>query len=764
LAKCERHTGKYGEAINHYLCALESLEKNNGVDNVYISQTLYGLSSCYLSIGRHQEAIKYGESSLKLRSKEDSQIRYASQLLELSKAYLGIGNIDMALKYVDESISIYKSEGEKLDYAIALRSKASIYYELGKDSLGDKFSEEAYFIKEEFLEEKDPNLASSLVDVALIYSKQKKYEKSIECYKKALSIIEICNGKLSEDYIITLQHLILDLAITNSFDEVKPILSEYLGLLKKYTLQNFNKFSYESRNSFWINVNSSFERMFFVATCVQYRGDSDMAKNAYDIALLSKGIMLFSQINIEKTIRENRNDELITQLSLLQKLRLHNLEDPARKDSISCQIETLEREIVEKATRLDEFKWPLEYNWQDVQKSLKEGETAIEYFKTYSYYYAVLLRKEWEAPKVIELFKKEMIDSLLLKGQQLYHGDNSKYAYVLLFAKIRKLLKPGETIFFSPSGAIHQINLECLQDMDGKLLGETYNLVRLSSTRFLINKGNRMYPHSAALYGGLSYDVDTQEMLLQSKKYNRSDFDTLFDNSDTDSLYRSGWKELPETTMEINDIKSLFDKKKIPNTIYSGSLGNEESFKSLTGDSISIIHLATHGFFMKNKTINTISSLGNVENLESTSLMRSGLILSAAQKVWMGGSVPKNVDDGILFAEEISHINLSGTNLVVLSACQTGLGQINNDGVWGLQRAFKLAGVKSLIMSLWKVDDISTRLFMCEFYKYYLSGQSKMESLRSAQKYIREYEDEYGNKVFENPSYWASFILLDGID
>ena len=762
LAKCELHKGNYGEAINHYTSVLALLE-NNSVDEEYISRTLYGLSSCYLAIGRYKDAIKYGNQSLKYRNKDDSPIRYANQLLELARAYIQTGNSNLALDYVNESINIYKNNGEELGFSTALRTKSSIYYQLGEDSVADKISEEAYVIRAKSEFDNSSYMASSLVDIAQILFKQGKYNNSIDCFKQALQIIENNKGKLSGDYIITLQYLIITLATNNSLDEVKPLLSECLNLLKQYTIQNFDNFSYESRNTFWVDVNSYFEKMFFVATCVQYRGDSEMAKMAYDIALLSKGVLLSSQINIENAIRESHDKKLITMLSLLNKVKSNKLNNINKSDSINNIIDLLELDIVKRATQIKNFKWPSECSWKEVQQSLKEHEVAIEYFKTMSYYYAIVLRKEWETPKVIELFKNEMIDTLILKGQQLYHGDNSKYAYLLLFAKIRKQIKPGETVYFSPSGAIHQINLECLQDMDGIFLGDTFCFVRLSSTRLLTDRGKHNFPNKAILYGGLSYDVETQEMIFQSKKYHRTDdITTLFDKNDTDSIYRSGWNELPETKTEVEDIGLLFKERGIPNIIYSGSLGNEESFKNLTDNSISVIHLATHGFFFKNQSVETLPTLTSVENVESSSFMKSGLILSAGQKVWRGDDIPKDVEDGILFSEEISHLNLSGTDLITLSACRTGLGYINNDGVWGLQRAFKLAGVKSVIMSLWKVDDISTRLFMIDFYKNYLSGKSKQESFRLSQRYLREYVDENGNKLFSDPSYWAAFIMLDG--
>ena len=126
-----------------------------------------------------------------------------------------------------------------------------------------------------------------------------------------------------------------------------------------------------------------------------------------------------------------------------------------------------------------------------------------------------------------------------------------------------------------------------------------------------------------------------------------------------------------------------------------------------------------------------------------------------------GEKLPENVEDGILTAKEIADVDLRGLDLVVLSACQTGLGDISQgEGVFGLQRGFKKAGAKSILMSLWEVDDKATQLFMVQFYRNMLSGKTKRQSLTESQNYLRKYE----NGKYDDPKYWAAFILLDGLD
>jgi CHAT domain-containing protein len=171
--------------------------------------------------------------------------------------------------------------------------------------------------------------------------------------------------------------------------------------------------------------------------------------------------------------------------------------------------------------------------------------------------------------------------------------------------------------------------------------------------------------------------------------------------------------------------------------------------------------LATHGFFLedieqKPEDRERVQRLGGGgQKAAENPLLRSGLILAGGNFAWSGAPID-GVEDGILTADEIARLNLTGTALVVLSACQTGLGDVNNsEGVFGLQRAFKLAGVETLIMSLWEVNDRATAQLMSAFYDQWLSGKSKQEAFKAAQRQVR------ANARYADPYFWAAFVLMD---
>ncbi len=232
---------------------------------------------------------------------------------------------------------------------------------------------------------------------------------------------------------------------------------------------------------------------------------------------------------------------------------------------------------------------------------------------------------------------------------------------------------------------------------------------------------------------------------------------------------------LPETHTEIEQIYATLRDNSIDASLFKEKQGTEECIKAQSGMHPTYLHIATHGFFWNEEQFNDYSELASLQQAllwsamdghtnmihEDRSLTRSGLLFAGANNTLQGIEMPSNIDDGILTAQEISQLNFRGTDLVVLSACETGRGEITGEGVFGLQRGFKKAGAQSLLMSLWSVDDTATRLLMTEFYKNMVERKlSKHESLKQAQSYLMAYE----NGRYSNPHYWAAFILLDGLD
>jgi CHAT domain-containing protein len=295
-------------------------------------------------------------------------------------------------------------------------------------------------------------------------------------------------------------------------------------------------------------------------------------------------------------------------------------------------------------------------------------------------------------------------------------------------------------------------------------MSKKYNLYRLSSTRELAMRTNKNSSDisNAVIYGGIDYKQENPETMPTAEQTEETNSNIELIRDIRGSV--SGISYLPGTKTEAESIAKILiaNNKCNEAKLLTGKTGTENSFKSISGEDIKIIHIATHGFYYKGNNNTEDLSLANASQSESEdkSLTRSGLLFAGAEKTIFADSQQPSNNDCILTALEISTMDLRALDIVTLSACQTGQGDITNDGVFGLQRGFKKAGANSILMSLWSVDDRATSLLMTEFYKNWIAGKSKHDALEIAKQSVKEHKEN----GWDNPKYWAAFILLDGLD
>lgn len=412
--------------------------------------------------------------------------------------------------------------------------------------------------------------------------------------------------------------------------------------------------------------------------------------------------------------------------------------------------------------RSHNFKAELEkVSWRAVQSVLSKRDLAVEFFqykaedeKLGIQYGAMVLKDGWPYPKFVHLCSSSDLEQLAKEKHHSY--DEKGLLYKFVWEPLSNEFKGIDNIYYSPQGLLHTMNLAAIIDDNGTPMSYNYNMYMVSSSANIARIIDRTV-EKAHVYGGLVYDSDEDTMLQEHRKFSRSvetgiDYSWVADSS----AARHGWTYLPNTQAEIDNITNLLRASDIKVVSHCGIEGTEESFKALDGTHPGLLHMATHGFYLPYSFAESTDLGIDHEKLiaaTSNALVRSGLILSNGGRAWKGESVPQGVEDGILQADEIAGINLTGTSLLVLSACETALGDISSDGVYGLQRAFKMAGVETIIMSLWEVDDRVTSLFMTYFYEAWTSGKTKHAAFVSAQKkLIKQYPNSY---------YWAAFIMLD---
>jgi len=708
--------------------------------------------------------------------------------LNLGNAYMGVGNLEKALEQYDEAYDIAEQTfGENsILCANVLNDIGLLCIHARNYPIAEQTLRDAVRIYEQngdtiaYIAMVYDNLAlvlgcQSKVDSALVFSEkacdiQRRYlpENTPYYWRPVLANCwyRLCLGDRS-----TLGDFsnVLD-SIVHYFGRLYPLSIEALGYISKYYMRfpdlvpnkglcdtlvyrnmefvqhNLEQYTQDERDYFWGSINSVFNTLELVWNSRHYPSDD---KALYDFALFSKGLRLNMDYVFESSVAENpKLSAAFSKLSAVKKQIAGQEASPLVGHTIPLPLLYQRRDSLEHALlRLVGGKdsYAKRIDWMDVWKSLGNNDVAVEFvnflkvdttmrFAMQHTYSALVLRGDWDSPKYIELFDdSDIADIANLPSTQIYLGDNNDNLRDKVWAKVLVHCNQGDNIYFSPSGILHRLSVENLLDGDGKLLGESYNFHRLSSTRQLLNFSSVIQPGGIAIFGAVDYD----EALAQ-----------------TDSI-RAGFQPLPGTKNEIENISSLFSESNSPSKFFSGKLATEEAFKSLPASDI--IHIATHGFFLKDERQiqeNLFLSQLDTVAVRDNTLLRSGLILAGGNKAWQGKPLGvNNIDDGILTAQEIKDLDLSKTQMVVLSACETGLGEVNTDGVFGLQRAFKSAGVQTIVMSLWKVSDNATSLLMTEFYRNLLACKDRHKAFRMAKDAVR-------NK-YPEPYYWAGWVMLD---
>lgn len=501
-----------------------------------------------------------------------------------------------------------------------------------------------------------------------------------------------------------------------------------------------------------------------------------LAGPTYNALLLSKGLLLNTTVGFENYVKNSGVEDAVELLERRKQLSASNAPDSVL-DSIDLEILRYLREdgVPYSIPSLD-------ITWDSVQAVLGDDDLAIEFFRDRSNEYgAVLLRKNWSTPRIVMLDNRVKIDSvyyslddalkLPMQIGAAYDADDLwKLGRAVWTDEIVKYF-PRTTegrVYFSADGELQVNGIENLPMLPIKssaikdsmsfargnyhTVSDLYHVHRLSSTRELAMKRQEGAGGKAAVFGGLNYGtIPIRENFRDDRPVKKTGISVL------NGIKRGNINFLEGTVIEANEVSDLLEGSEDPEWevhTFMGAHGTEAKFKSLTSSDYRIVHVATHGFVLDAQSADILYGEGRKDPL-----LYTGLLLSGAQYRWSGNDVPLGKEDGILTSFEISTMDLRNTDLVVLSACETGLGSIGEDGVFGLQRGFKMAGVGAILMSLWKVDDVATCFLMTEFYRNWLGGMSKHDALEEAKRQVRSDPDNN----WEDPRFWAAFIILDAV-
>ena len=786
--------GDYKSAESFYKQVLAIRKIALGEYHPEYANSLSNLGVLYLDMGAYKSAELYYKQSLSIRKNVLGEMHpnYAISLNNLGILYFKMGDYKVAESYYKQALAIRKQAlgEEHPDYAISLNNLGLLYCEMGDYKTAEPYYRQALSTFNKALGEEHPDYAKGLDNLGLLYADMGDY-KSAESYnKQALAIYKQALGEEHPDYATSLSNYGNLYTKKGDYLTAEDYFANCFRIKNNNLTTNFSWLPEKGKEAYWQQEKSFYQNLNNFATkAIDYPKAAELAYNGN---LIANGLLLETSKEIEDAIlniKDSTTIKVYEELKDLKRLINHLVSSGKGKKEIiekyEYEADSLDKILI---TRLGEYaaaKKKFQYRWKEVQNVLNENEAAIEFARylndkdSLDYYMALVLRKGYEYPKLVKLGAEKDILSISA-------ASGFSELYKLIWEPIDSLFEGVNTIYYSPSGYLNNISFAALcrngsektlasndrnrgeikrqktKFIDCEYLSDRYTLHQLSTTRYLAEglKLSKIENNSILIFGGVNYDniPTSADSLAEVQKI--EDY-AVADNVIRNSANATRMEYLPGTKTESENLQKILRKKKWLVNAYANVNASENVFKSeISRTSCAVLHLATHGFAYP-EPVKKKESAFEEENktflASDNPMARCGLLLAGANNSWLGNAdtmYAKTGEDGILSALEVSQLNLRKTKLVVLSACETGLGKIEgSEGTFGLKRGFKLAGVEQIIVSLWSVPDKETMELMTLFYTNLAKTKNPVTSFEKAQKEMR-------SKYPTEPEKWAGFVLV----
>jgi CHAT domain-containing protein/tetratricopeptide (TPR) repeat protein len=577
-------------------------------------------------------------------------------------------------------------------------------------------------------------------------------------------------------------------------DQAEPLLDRSVaGLLKR--LEDYSFYMSEGDRLRFLKTAPDVIPSYFYFGYV-YPNRPGMAGNIYKLALTERGLAASSAGAIRARILSSGDKELIARFDALteKKRELSAIEsspsgDPAvfraNLDKLQTEVNRLEEALAYYSPAFASKSGVTHITWDAVQKALQPGEAAVEYLRfaisekgaEKGFYEALVLTKD-AAPKFVPLGDAVTVEKTVIDAYESQEGvtrgvsatmalapgvSGTKAAYDAFWKPIESALIGAKRVYVAADGILNQFPIGLLSGQNGKILLETYDLRLVNSTRDIVNPAQAPASKSAVVMGNPSFDLSEAQQRAALAKVKRAPgspaaaTQTIAEGA-TRGIAEGKLPPLPGTQGEVEAVAKELGAAGWQVTLFTKDSALEETLMAQHGPRL--VHLATHGFFLPDKPFVRVTAAGVKQKIQIYDpMLRSGLFFAGADRSRAGETQPADLEDGVLTAFEATQLDLQGTELVVLSACETGRGkQDNGEGVFGLRRALQEAGAQSVLMSMWSVPDQETRELMGLFYKKWLAGADKQDALRQAQ--LEEREVVRKRYAKDLPFYWGAFVLV----
>jgi len=803
LALLYKTQGQYAHVEPLYKRALAIKEKALGPDHPLVATSLNNLAELYRAQGQYAQAELLYNRALAIYEKAlgPDHPDVAASLNNLAALYCTQGQYTQAEPLYKRALAIReKALGpDHPDVATSLNNLATLYYSQGHYAQVEALYKRALAIREKALSPDHPDVATSLNNLAGLYCTQGQYAQAEALYKRTLAIDEKAMGLDHPNVANDLNNL-AELKSVQGRDDAALALNLRANAIHERLIDQVFSFSSEKGRFQFLNTLEG-ERDSFLTLCAERLGTKG-TEAGLSFLLRRKGIVLDSLVEDAKAARLSEVPalrELVKQLRLTKtQLASLVLAGPGKRTpeqyqanvaTLQSQVEELEKDMARQSAPFRSLLAVRKAGLPEVTAALPPGSALVEFAKYKSFnfsakkwgtekYIAYVLRQGVKEPVLVKLGEAESIDRLIKGYQAAIRGFVQKSTKVsdvnaasealeqAVWEPVKAALGQAKRVYLSPDGELNFVSFAGLRDKSGRYTLEDYDLAYVSSGRDLARgklQGDKSQKR-AVLFGapdfGGTATAPGQEMITRTGGF----------RSELVSVRAFGglrFMPLPGTRVEVIGIEKLTASNGLKPEMHLGIEASEGWVKATAQPRI--LHFATHGFFLPESGWAKPSSgadpmtrllgeqtvdLGKwkVEN----PMHRLGLALAGAN-VTLEGKAKAGEEDGILTAEEVAGLDLAGTELVVLSACETGLGEAKGgEGVLGLRRAFVQAGAENLVMALWSVSDKDTQEFMEAMYGKYLGGQPVWKALLDAQRDALAAERKAGREP--NPFLWAAFV------
>jgi tetratricopeptide (TPR) repeat protein len=792
LALAYQNLSKYDQALPLLIEALQISEAHFGKEHPEYGASFNDLAGLYQVIGQYNKAKTLLLESLEITENNQGKNHtfYSTCLNNLAGLYVSMREYKKALPYYIEALEIIEKNLGKthFSYNVILANLIDVYIHVGELDKALSLSLELLEEIETNLGKNHPSYISRLVQLATLKSLYGNHESALTLLYDALKIIEMEFGKENSQY----GNILLNIAdlhqVLNNYVKAIDYYEDYQAIINKNLKNNFAFLTGNEKQKFIDNIVEKDFQTFHSLNYLTAGKYPEALKKATNNTLLSKGLLLNASKNILNELKTLSKDSLNQKIASFRTLKAtfnKQLQLPIEQrvdnfNQLKEELNRLERELV--TTYSKEFGEDINYLKDFRGTNITQNEIAIEFtnFRLYNkswtdsiMYAAYLYKKGWESPKMITLFEEKQLKQYVatastpqniyqtrggvIKDKQEFISDS---IYNLVWKPLEPYLKDAKQVYFSPDGLLHKLSFAALPDKNNNLLVEKFNLNQMGNTADIRKNTKAPDLDDVLLIGGIdySYNISSQKDVALNEDYTFNILQSKQLLGNEENKKRSGnggsWKYLKGTQKEVQFIQTLLPKS----DILDGKKATESAFKALSGNSPSVLHIATHGYFfpdLKKEKPTMAFEEDQLLSYDENPLLRSGLIMANANYAWKHGHNPYEEDDGILTALEISNLDLSDTDIVILSACETGLGDIpSSEGVYGLQRAFKMAGVETIIMTLWEIPDKETAEFMNLFYTQWKATNKPKQAFKTTQL-------QMAKKYRTEPEKWAGFVYFE---